>query len=159
MIRKLGRKADDRNHLMRNLATSLLLYEVIETTEAKAKSLKGYVERILARTKNVDFNTSRYLNSILFDRNATKKVVDELSKRYESRNSGFVRSFRLNPRKGDNAPMMRLELVDKKVFVAEKVEVKDEKETKKVEKVEKTDKKVKDVSVKVKTKSKKNESN
>lgn len=116
-MRKLGRKSDDRNHLVRNLATSLLLFEKIETTEAKAKTVKGFVERVISRAKKGDLSATRYLYSVLFDRNAVKKVVNELVKRYEKRNSGFTKSLRLENRKGDNAPMIRLELMDKLVFV------------------------------------------
>ena len=148
-MRKLGRKADDRNHLVRNLATSLLLFETIETTEAKAKTVKGFVERIISRSKKNDLSAIRYLNSVLFDRNATKKMIEELVPRYKDRQSGFITSARLEQRKGDRAPMMRLELMDKKVYVTEPIE-------EKAKKSDKKETKSKDVEIKVKTKSEKN---
>jgi len=117
MMRKFGRKTDHRNHLLRNLATSLILYETIDTTESKAKEIKSYVDRILARNKVADLNTIRRLNAIFFDKNAVKKIVDELIPRFEARTSGFITSFKLKNRLGDNSSMMRLELIDKKTFV------------------------------------------
>lgn len=133
MERKLSRKKDHREHMIRNLATSLVLYEYLNTTEAKSKEVKSYLENILAKSKNADLNTRRSLLSVFFDRNATKKIIDELIPRYAERKSGFIRSYHLENRLGDNAPMMRLELVDKKVFVEEKAseaksEAKEEKE-------------------------------
>ncbi|HOX41369.1 MAG TPA: 50S ribosomal protein L17 [bacterium] len=116
-MRKLGRKKDHRNHLVRNLATSLLLYETIDTTEQKAKEVKTYVDKLLARARGKDFNTIRKLNAMLFDRNAVDKVIQELGPRYAERTSGFTRSYHLKNRLGDNASMMRLELIDRKVFV------------------------------------------
>ena len=107
--------------MLRNLATSLILFEQLETTETKAKAVKSFVDRILSGAKTSDFNTIRSLNKIFFDKNAVKKIVEELVPRYEKRNSGFIRSFHLRNRLGDNSAMMRLELIDKKVFVEKEV--------------------------------------
>lgn len=107
--------------MLRNLATSLILFEQLETTETKAKAVKSFVDRILSGAKTSDFNTIRNLNKIFFDKNAVKKIVEELVPRYEKRNSGFIRSFHLKNRLGDNSAMMRLELIDKKVFVEKEV--------------------------------------
>ena len=117
MIRKLGRKKSNKEHLIRNLATSLVLYEAIETTEAKAKVVKSYLEKTIARNKTNSLAEKRAIFSKFFDKKASQKMINELFPRYESRNSGFIRSFHLTNRLGDNAPMMRLELIDKKVFV------------------------------------------
>jgi large subunit ribosomal protein L17 len=133
-----------KNHIIRNLATSLVLYEQIDTTETKAKVVKSFLDKILASAKKGGLTTIRELNGIFFDRNATKKIMAELTPRYEGRNSGFIKSYHLKNRLGDNAKMMRLELVDRKVFVDPAKE-----ETKKVVK---EDKKVKDSDVKVETK-------
>lgn len=134
MNRILGRKKDDREHLIRNLATSLVLFEVVETTQAKAKEVKSFVDQLIARSKDNDLNSIRSLHKVLFDKNAVDKVIKELLPRYESRNSGFVKSYHLKNRAGDNAPMIRLELVDMKKFVS-KPESKQVKEPSKVEKV------------------------
>ncbi len=119
-MRKLGRKKSNREHLIRNLATSLVLYETLDTTEAKAKETKAYLERLIARNKSLSLASKRDLFSKLFDANAVRKIINEIYPRYETRNSGFIRSFHLKNRLGDNAPMIRLELVDKKVFVDKK---------------------------------------
>ena len=118
-MRKLGRKKSNKEHLIRNLATSLVLYEAIETTEAKAKVVKSYLDRVIARNKTNSLSEKRAIFSKFFDKKASQKMINELFPRYQSRNSGFIRSFHLPNRLGDNAPMMRLELIDKKVFVAE----------------------------------------
>ena len=123
IMRKLGRKKSNKEHLLRNLATSLVLYETIDTTEAKAKEAKSYLERIIARNKTNDLAAKREIFAKLFDKKAAQKLINELYPRYKERNSGFIRSFRLGNRLGDNAPMMRLELVDKKVFVEEKSKI------------------------------------
>ena len=125
--------------MLRNLATSLVIFETIDTTEAKAKETKSYVEKILSSAKTSDFNTVRTLKKIFFDKNAVIKVVEELIPRYESRKSGFIKSYRLKNRPGDNSPMMRLELIDKKKFI--------EKDEKKV--AEKTSSETTNTKVKV----------
>lgn len=136
MNRIFNRNKAHREHMLRNLATSLILFEQVETTEAKAKEIKAIVDKILAGAKTTDFNTVRSLNKYLFDDNAVKKIIEELIPRYEKRTSGFIKSYHLKNRLGDNAPMMRLELVDKKVFVSKDAKVTvNEKETKKIEKV------------------------
>jgi len=146
MNRKLSRKKSNREHMIRNLAASLVLFESIETTAPKAKEVKRYVDKVLARNKEQSLIEKRNLVKIFFDKNASDKVFNELIPRYESRKSGFIRSFHLKNRLGDNAEMMRLELVDKKVFVDKKpeVEVKAKPETKKKSDVEVSVKSAKD---------------
>ena len=103
--------------MLRNLATSLVLFETIDTTEPKAKETKTFLDRILARNMGTELVNRRALLATFFDRNAVEKIINELTPRYAGRKSGYIRSFHLKSRLGDNAPMMRLELVDKKVFV------------------------------------------
>ena len=122
-MRKLSRKKSNREHLIRNLATSLVLYETIDTTAPKAKEAKSYLERLISRCKAGDLNSIRKANASLFDKNASNKLISELLPRYKSRNSGFIKSYYLKNRLGDNASMMRLELIDKKMFVTEKANV------------------------------------
>ncbi|OPZ22591.1 MAG: 50S ribosomal protein L17 [bacterium ADurb.BinA186] len=114
---KLGMKKAHREHSIRNAVCSLILYEQIETTEAKSKVIKPFVDKILSAAKANNLHARRQVIAKLFDKNATDKIFSELIARYESRNSGFVRSFRLGRRLGDNTQVIRLELVDKKVFV------------------------------------------
>ncbi|MCX6808723.1 MAG: 50S ribosomal protein L17 [Candidatus Berkelbacteria bacterium] len=123
-MRQFSRKTDHRNHLIRNLATSLVLYERIDTTLAKGKEVKSFLDALIARAKDADLNAIRQLKAVLFDMNAVKKIIEELVPRYAGRNSGFTRSYHLKNRLGDNSAMMRLELVDRKVFVAKEEEPK-----------------------------------
>lgn len=125
-MKQMGMKKAHREHVIRNMATSLLLYESIVTTETKAKELKSYVEKIISKAKKNDLHARRQIGSVLFDQNATKKLFSELILRYGSRNSGFTRTYRLGTRVGDNATKIRVDLIDKKVF-AEKAEAKSEK--------------------------------
>ncbi len=115
-MRKLSRKIAHRNSVIRNLATSLILYESIETTVSKAKEVKGFVDKILYRSNKIDLNSIKYLNSVFYDKNAVKKVVNELSKRYSSKNSGYTRIIKTGFRIGDGASTAIIELVDKKTF-------------------------------------------
>lgn len=138
-MRQLGRKKSDLNHLLRNLATSLVLYEVIETTEPKAKEIKSFLDKIIARAKKADLNAIRRLDAVLFDKNAVKKVIEVLVPRYEGRTSGFIKSYHLKNRLGDNSKMIRLELVDRKVFAPEA-------KAEKVEKIKETKTETKSIS-------------
>lgn len=103
--------------MIKNLAASLVLYEYIDTTEAKAKEVKNYLEKILARNKQNELPEKRNVFQAFFGKNVAQKIINELLPRYESRISGFTKTFHLKNRLGDNAEMMRIELVDKKVFV------------------------------------------
>ncbi|OQB06109.1 MAG: 50S ribosomal protein L17 [bacterium ADurb.Bin212] len=116
-MRKLSRKNAHRKSLIRNLATSLLLYESIETTLAKAKETKTFVDTILSRVNNNGLNEARYLSSVLFDDNAVKKTLVELLPRYQDRKSGFVRIYKNGYKVGDGAAKAIVELVDKKTYI------------------------------------------
>lgn len=118
-MRKLSRKNSHRKSLIRNLATSLILYESIETTLSKAKDVKTFVDIVLSRAKKADLNAIRYLDSVFFDTKATQKTINELLPRYAKRTSGFTKIHKNGYRVGDSAPKAILELIDKKVYVAE----------------------------------------
>ncbi|MEI6477890.1 MAG: 50S ribosomal protein L17 [bacterium] len=109
--RKLGRKKEHRERTLRNLATSLVLYEKVQTTEAKAKAVIPVVERLVTRVRQGDLAGIRYAKSVLFDTNAVTKLSEDLAQRQGSRTSGFVRITKLAPRPGDGAPMAQLELL------------------------------------------------
>lgn len=111
MRRKLGRKADYRQMMLRNLSTSLILYEKILTTEAKAKDTKSIVEKLLSTTKSNNLHTRRAVSAYLLDRNATKKVFEVLIPRYANRKTGFIESFHFDSRVGDGSRMMLLRLI------------------------------------------------
>ncbi|MFA7243727.1 MAG: 50S ribosomal protein L17 [Patescibacteria group bacterium] len=126
-MRQLGMKKAHREHVIRNAAASLLLYEQIDTTAPRAKEVKAFVEKIIVKAKLDDLHAKRQIYSILFDKNAADKVLTDLKQRYSERKSGFIKSYRLHKRLGDNAQVVRLMLVDKKVFVKEPEKATDDK--------------------------------
>lgn len=110
MERKLSRKKSHRELMLRNLATSLILYEKIQTTAAKAKAVKPLVEKMLARAKKDDLATRRLMLGFFLDKMAVAKIFEKLGPRYKDIKSGFIKSYKLGPRSGDNAPMAVLKL-------------------------------------------------
>lgn len=136
MRRTYGKNKNSEEHALRNMATSLVLYEKVDTTKAKAKMLKGYMDKIISKSKKADLTAIRNLHKIFFDDNAVKKVIEVLVPRYKERTSGFTKTYLLKNRLGDNSEMMRLELIDKKVFVSdtEKTVSEDTKDAPKAEK-------------------------
>jgi large subunit ribosomal protein L17 len=110
--KKLGRQVGPRRALTRNLVTSLLMFDKIETTESKAKVVGPKIERIIRNAKKMELrNAITYLKGEVFDENASKKVLEVLIDKYKDRDSGFTRVLHLEPRRGDGARMARLELV------------------------------------------------
>lgn len=107
----LGRKKASKEALIRNLATSLVLYEKIQTTEAKAKVLRSYVEKLITLGKKNTLYARRQLLSKLYVEQAVKKVLDELSPRYKERKGGYLRIVKLGYRQGDAAKIVRVEFV------------------------------------------------
>ncbi len=124
--KKLNRDSGHRKALRMNLATQLLEKERIETTQAKAQFVRGHVERLItlakrgiakAEDKNDDsvaVHARRVIASRLNNnRVLVQKIFDELAPRYAERPGGYTRIYKLGPRKGDNAPMVLIELVDR----------------------------------------------
>lgn len=107
----LDRKAAPRRALLRNLATSLVLYEKIKTTKAKAKAVQPYVERMITVGKENSLNSRRRLLTELMTKNAVEKVLNELSPRYLKRNGGYTRITRVGFRTGDAAEVVQIEFV------------------------------------------------
>jgi large subunit ribosomal protein L17 len=98
--------------MLRNLATSVVLYERVKTTQAKAKMIKPVVEKLITAAKKQSLQVAmRTLNAYLQDPNASKKLTRELLDRYKNRQSGFVRITPLGFRAGDAAPVAMVELV------------------------------------------------
>ncbi|TAL19682.1 50S ribosomal protein L17 [Patescibacteria group bacterium] len=107
----LGREKGPRTALLRNLATSVVLFERVQTTRAKAKAVQPLVERLVTVAKNKNASARRELNKILTTRGAVLKVTGELAPRYEKRAGGYTRITRLGFRKGDAAEIVQLEFV------------------------------------------------
>lgn len=110
--RKLGRKSAHRRALLRNMATSLVLHERINTTLPKAKELRGVVEKMISLGKRGDLHARRQAASYFFDDEAVSKVFSNLASRFKERTGGYTRILRRGVRRGDNAEMAILELVD-----------------------------------------------
>jgi large subunit ribosomal protein L17 len=108
--------------MLRNMTVSLLRHEAIKTTLPKAKELRRVAEPILTLGKNPSLANKRLAFARLRDREMVTKLFDELGPRYAARNGGYSRILKFGFRKGDNAPMALIELVDRPVQ-AEAVEV------------------------------------
>ncbi len=109
--RKLGRPTDHRLALFRNLTTDLLRYERIITTEAKAKEVRGFADRMITLGKKGDLSSRRRALGFVYDKKIVEKLFDELAPRFASRPGGYTRIIKLEPRVGDGAKMAQLELV------------------------------------------------
>lgn len=108
--RKLSRERDQRKALLKSLSSNLILKERIQTTEAKAKAIAPFVEKHISRAKTNNVATRRFLAKFYSPR-VVKKLVDEISPKYEKRKGGYTRIIKLGPRKIDGAKMAIIELV------------------------------------------------
>ncbi len=109
--RKLSLQTDQRRALVRGLVTSLVLYEQIKTTEAKAKEIAPQFERMVTKAKQGTLASNRALRAFLLTDNAVKKMILEIAPAMADRNGGYTRIVKLENRRGDNAPMVQLSLV------------------------------------------------
>ncbi|NLM42229.1 MAG: 50S ribosomal protein L17 [Firmicutes bacterium] len=110
-LRKLGRTSGHRKALLRNQVTSLVLHGRIETTEAKAKSIKPLADKMVTLGKRGDLAARRQAAAFLLDPAAVKKLFDEVAPRYADRNGGYTRIIKTGVRRGDAAPMAIIEWV------------------------------------------------
>ena len=108
---KLGREKAPRKALLSNLAVSLIVYEKIETTEAKAKAVRPIVERLVTKGKSKTLHAKRELDKVLPEKKAVKKILEVLGPRYKDRPGGYTRIIKLRERKGDGAPVVQIEFV------------------------------------------------
>jgi large subunit ribosomal protein L17 len=110
--RKLSRKQGPRLALYKNLIVSVLRYERVQTTEAKAKEIRGQVEKMITLAKKGDLNARRVVISKLPNEPlVVTKLFDEIAPKYADRTSGFTRIVHLGQRLGDSASMVQIELV------------------------------------------------
>ena len=112
-LRKLNRTSSHRLAMLRNMTCSLLKHEMIKTTLPKAKELRRVVEPIITLGKAPSLANRRLAFNRLRDRDMVVKLFDELGPRYAARNGGYLRILKFGFRKGDNAPMALVELVDR----------------------------------------------
>ena len=112
--RKLGRDSAHRRAMLRNLATNLVKHESINTTLHRAKELRAVVEKIISLGKRGDLHHRRLAASYLFEKEAVRKVFEELAGRFKDRKGGYTRIMRRGIRVGDGAQKATLQLVDYK---------------------------------------------
>jgi large subunit ribosomal protein L17 len=117
--RKLGRTADHRKAMLRNLATDVILHGKIETTEMKAKELRSVVDKMVTLGKRGDLHARRqaaaYIRNVVADeatqQTVLQKLFNEVAPKYADRNGGYTRVVKTRVRRGDSAPMATVELV------------------------------------------------
>ena len=112
-LRKLNRTSSHRLAMFRNMTVSLFRHELIKTTLPKAKELRRVAEPILTLGKTPSLANRRLAFARLRDREIVAKLFDELGPRYAARNGGYSRILKFGFRKGDNAPMALVELMDR----------------------------------------------
>ena len=113
--RQLSRKSSHRRALMRNMATALFRHGRIETTTAKAKELRPYVEKLITLAKRGGLSNRRLAQSRLMDDAQLVKLFDVLAPRYANRNGGYTRIIKAGIRASDAAPIAIIEFVDRDV--------------------------------------------
>lgn len=111
-INHLGRTTSHRKAMLANMAVSLILHKGIKTTVAKAKALRMYIEPLLSKAKHDTTNNRRIVFSRLKDKKAVSELFKEIAKKIADRPGGYTRILKLENRRGDNAKMCRIELVD-----------------------------------------------
>ena len=109
--RILNRKTGPRKALFKNLLTSLILHERIKTTEAKAKSLRPLMEKIITRAKIDNLHNRRIIMKKITASNALKKLFEVIGPKYKNTKGGYLRILKLGARKGDAAEMTLIEFV------------------------------------------------
>ncbi|MDY6971625.1 MAG: 50S ribosomal protein L17, partial [Thermodesulfobacteriota bacterium] len=109
--KQLGRNPSHRRALLRNMVTSLLKFEQIETTDAKAKALRPVAERMITLAKRGDLHARRQALAYIKEKSVTNRLFDELKDRYLGRAGGYVRIVKKNTRKGDGAPISIVQLL------------------------------------------------
>lgn len=116
--RKLGRRADHRKHMLRNLVTDLIVNERIETTETRAKEVRSIVEKMITLGKKGDLSARRQAAAFVRrveaneSQDAVQKLFSDLAPRFVNRNGGYTRILKVGTRQGDAAPMAIIEFVE-----------------------------------------------
>ncbi|MCX6713378.1 MAG: 50S ribosomal protein L17 [Candidatus Vogelbacteria bacterium] len=108
-IRKLGRTRNVRKALIRSLAEALVISGKIKTTEAKAKELRPFIEKLVTKAKKGDLASTRAINSKLGE--VSGKLIKEIAPRYATRAGGYTRIIKMSARPGDGSPMAIIEFV------------------------------------------------
>jgi large subunit ribosomal protein L17 len=116
--RRLGGSSAHQRHILANLATALFEHGKITTTEAKARRLRPYAERLITFAKRGDLHARREVLTVVTDRGVVHTLFTEIGPRFATREGGYTRITKIGPRKGDNAPLAVIELVEEEAAVA-----------------------------------------
>ena len=109
---RLGGSPAHERHMLANLATALFEHGRITTTEARARRLRPVAERLITKAKRGDMHARRQVHRTIGDKGVVHTLFTEIGPRYGNRNGGYTRIVKIGPRKGDNAPMAVIELVE-----------------------------------------------
>src|SRR5437667_10491597 len=109
---RLGSGPAHQKHLLSGQAASLIMHEAITTTEAKAKALRPFAEKLITFAKRGDVAARREVLRVVPDRDVVHKLFAEIGPRFAERPGGYTRIMKLGQRQGDGAPMARIELVE-----------------------------------------------
>jgi large subunit ribosomal protein L17 len=110
--RRLGGSSAHQRHILANLATALFEHGRITTTEAKARRLRPYAERLITFAKRGDLHARREVLTVVTDKGVVHTLFSEIGPRFATREGGYTRITKIGPRKGDNAPLAVIELVE-----------------------------------------------
>ena len=120
--RRLGRKPDHRQHMMRNMVTSFFEKERITTTVTRAKELRKVIDKMITLGKRGDLHARRQALQVIRDPRVVAKLFEMIALRYSERPGGYTRIIKLENRQGDNAPMAIIELVEENFEPKQKAE-------------------------------------
>lgn len=109
---RMGGSPSHERHILANLATALFEHGRITTTEARARRLKPVAERLVTIAKKGDLPARRRLQTVIRNKNVVHTLLADIAPRFENREGGYTRIVKVGPRKGDNAPMAIIELVE-----------------------------------------------
>ncbi len=111
--RKFDRASDERRALLRGLVADLIRHERLRTTEAKAKEVRPIAEKMITLGKDGTVHARRLAMAYINDKHVVARLFADVSPRFATRPGGYTRIIKLDPRKGDGAPMAQLELVER----------------------------------------------
>ncbi len=116
---RLGGSSAHQKAILANLATSLFEYGQIKTTEAKARALRPYEERLITHARRGELHSRREVLKKIRDKDVVHSLFAEIAPHFADRDGGYIRIIKIEPRKGDNAPMAVIELVREKTATSE----------------------------------------
>ena len=132
--RKLGRTSSHRKAMFRNLVTSLIEHEQIQTTDAKAKELRRFADRMVTLGKRGDLHARRQAAAYIRKRSVVTKLFGEVAERFKERPGGYTRIIKIGQRHGDAAKMSLIELTDRGADAMSEADKKRERRRKSAEK-------------------------